>query len=67
MPDVTVTDHGTIVAFTFNSDAAKQFADEQIQAESWQYFYFDTLCVDARYAEDLVTGMQNDGLTVEVN
>lgn len=66
MPDVTVTDHGSIVAFTFNSDAAREFADEQIQAGPWQYFG-GALCVDARFAEGLVIGIQDDGLTVEVN
>ena len=64
MFDVTVQDHGSITAFVFNTGAAQDFAEEKLQAESWQYLG-GSLCVDTRYAGDLIVGMEDDGLTVE--
>jgi hypothetical protein len=64
MADVQVDNQGTIVAITPLSDAAREWLNENVQAESWQWVG-DTLGVEPRYAGPLLEGMQAAGLTVE--
>jgi hypothetical protein len=61
--DVRVRNEGSIVMFTPVSDAAKTWFDENVHHEVWQWFG-ESLCVEWRYAEDLIEGLLNEGLIV---
>ena len=61
--DVEVVFHGSVVAFHLLSQDAKNFVDENVAAEGWQ-FMGDALCVDFRFAENLAEGMRENGLEV---
>lgn len=62
-PDFTVVDHGSIVQFFFNTPEAKEFIDNNVELEGWQ-FMGKSFNVDHRYAEGLINGIMNDGLTI---
>jgi hypothetical protein len=62
--DATIIDQGTIVAIMPNTTAAKEWLRENCQTESWQWLGI-TLCVEPRYAADLVAGMKEADLTIE--
>lgn len=64
--DVTVDNQGTIVALTLNTDAALAWVEENVGSESWQWLGERTLCVEPRYAHDLVDGLLAADLTVGV-
>lgn len=57
----SVIDQGTMVGFYPHSDEAKQFIEENVQAESWQWLG-PILWADHRMACDLYTGLQQAGL-----
>ena len=63
LPDVTVRDEGTIVQFIPNSDAARAWFKENVQAEGWQWMG-PALCVDARPAQDLAQRLEEEGFTI---
>lgn len=60
-PDIQVENGGTLFLFRPLTDKAKQWLDENVQAESWQW-YGPALVVDHRYAVELALGAQKDGL-----
>lgn len=62
--DVAILDQGSLVGFRPLTDAAKTFIAENVQAESWQWLG-RTLMVEHRFADNLIAGMQADGLVVE--
>jgi len=65
MPDVQVNDCGSVVQLRPMTTAAKEWIEEYVQTESWQWMG-DTLCVDSRFAGDLIDGMCGSGLSVNV-
>lgn len=59
--DINVVFHGTIVQFFLNTPAAKAwFEDNAPDALP----FGSTVCVETRFAEDILNGMLNDGLEV---
>lgn len=62
-PDVSVTNEGTIFLFTANTEAAREWISEQVQADA--HWFCDALAVEHRFACDLARGMAEDGLTLE--
>lgn len=63
MPDIRVEDHGTIARFTPLSDSGREFLQTEVSSEGWQWFG-GGLCVDHRYAGDLMTACLENGLEV---
>jgi hypothetical protein len=59
--DFSVTDHGTLVAISPLTDTAREWIDENVVSEGWQWMG-GSLFVEHRYAEDLVSGMVDAGL-----
>jgi len=53
----SVIDQGSMIGFYPHSKEAKQFIDENVHAESWQWLG-PILWVDHRMACDLYTGLQ---------
>ena len=63
MPDVLTDNFGSIVGITPMTPIAREWIDENCQTEPWQWLG-GTLNVDRRYADDLVEGMAEAGLTI---
>ena len=53
MTDFHIADHGSIVTIRPVSEAAREWLDENVDAEPWQWLG-GALCVDHRFARDLV-------------
>jgi len=62
--DVQITNHGTMFFFWPKNDKARQWVDENIPLESWQWHGDEAFAVDGRYALDLAQGMIDAGLEV---
>lgn len=63
--DVTVSGGGTIYLFHLESDTARDWVDDQVQLEGWQWLG-RAFAVEHRYVGALIEGMLADGLRVEV-
>jgi len=61
--DVLVDNQGTIMVLTPQTQKAKDWFDENVEAEGWQWIG-DGLGVDHRMAENLLQGILTSGLTV---
>jgi hypothetical protein len=60
-PDVLVNNEGTVYCFTALTPRAKQWFDENVETEAWQWF--DATCVvDHGFALGLAVGMEDAGL-----
>ncbi len=62
--DVSTDLQGTIFAFHVNTPAGREWFAENVETESWQWLG-NTLGVEPRYAERIVQGLQDAGLTVD--
>ena len=65
MADVKIEDCGSIVMFDPVTPEAKEWVDENVGLESWQWLG-NRFSVDHRYADNLIEGMTGDGLEVGV-
>lgn len=63
MSDLSAVSHGSIVTVTPLTEAARQWIDDHVDHEGWQWFGY-SLCVEPRYVGALLEGAQADGLTV---
>lgn len=61
--DALVENHGTIMLICLNSQAARDWADDNIGTDA-QYFGRHSLVVEPRYAHPIVAGMREAGLEV---
>lgn len=52
-----VRDEGSVVALTPLTDAASEWLDANVQAESWQWLG-NALVIDHRYAQDILDGIE---------
>ena len=64
MADVEVKNEGPVVLLIPMSDRGEAWIDDNLQLEGWQW-YGNAAAVEARYADPIVLGMQDDGLEVE--
>jgi len=62
--DVVVENHGSLFAFTPVTAEARDWFSENVASEGWQWLG-PSLCVDHRYAPDLVAGLVAAGLEVQ--
>ena len=58
--DVVIKNEGTVWAFTAQTSRAKQFIDENVQTESWQWLG-KSLVVEHRYAQGLIDLLIEEG------
>lgn len=63
VPDVTVRYFGSQFLVTPETPAAKAWVAENVQLEGWQWMG-KAFAVDQHFIENLVDGMQADGLVV---
>ena len=65
MTDITIINEGSLVGFQLNTLAARQWFEENVGAEGWQWMG-TTLWVDHRYANAIADGVAEAGLELEV-
>jgi len=63
MSDFQIADHGSIISIRPLNEAACQWLDENVVSELWQWVQ-SALCVEARFARDLIIEIEQAGLTV---
>jgi len=63
-PDVLVANAFTTFVFTPMTAGAKEWCDEHVQSEPWQWLGA-SLVVETRYAWGLAQGMRDAGLVLE--
>ena len=63
MSDFQIADHETVISIRPLNDAARQWLDENVVSEPWQWVQ-GALCVEARFARDLIIEIEQAGLTV---
>lgn len=61
--DVEVKDEGSLILLIPKNSEAKQWMNDNLGLEEWQW-YGGGAAIEYRYADDIIEGMQNDGLTV---
>ena len=64
--DVQIENYGSIWLITPMTASARQWIEENVGAESWQWIG-GRLDVEPRYIENLANGMQAAGLSVSLN
>ena len=63
MSDFQITDQGSIFLIRPLNEAARQWLDENVVAEPWQWVQ-GALCVDARFARELVAEITDAGFEI---
>jgi hypothetical protein len=61
MPDFIATNHGSIFTLTPCTEGAQGWIDEHIDTEEAQFFG-KALVVEHRYIDDILHGIEQDGL-----
>lgn len=62
--DVDVAGHGSVFVFGLKTDAAREWVNENVALEDWQWFGQSRFAVDHRYAAPLAHAMREAGLVV---
>ena len=63
MSDFSISDHGTVISIRPLNDVARQWLDENVVSEPWQWVQ-GALCVDARFDRDLIIEIEEAGFEV---
>ena len=63
MSDFQIADRGSIISIRPLNEAARQWLDENVVAEPWQWVK-DALCVEARFARDLLREIEESGFEI---
>ena len=64
MNDITYRDEGTVILFTFLSEAAQSFSDDHINWESWQQLGPHSFAADRRPGIELIEVLRAEGFKV---
>ena len=62
--DIRVENGGSVVLLVPATDDAKDWLESNVGADNGYQPYWPTCVVEARYADDILAGMLNDGLEV---
>jgi hypothetical protein len=63
MPDFLIADHGSIITIAPVSEAARQWLDENVASEPWQWLG-GALSVEHRCASDLMDAIEAAGFDI---
>ena len=63
MSDFQIADHGSIISIRPLNDAARQWLDENVVSELWQWVQ-GALCVEPRFARDLIIAIEEAGFEI---
>jgi hypothetical protein len=62
-PDVNVDRHGTVASITPLTQRAREWVEENVKTEGWQW-QGPTFTVESAYVDEIVAGMTQAGLRV---
>jgi hypothetical protein len=62
--DFRVDNHGSILLIVPLSASGREWLKENIGADNGYQPYFPTVIVEPRFLDDIITGIQRDGLVV---
>jgi hypothetical protein len=65
MVDVLVRNEGSVVIVTPQTDAAKEWVEENVETSGWQWLG-GGFAVEPRMLDNLLEGMDADGLELEL-
>ena len=65
-PDFELQNHGSIFLLIPQSISARIWVDDHIGKDNGYQPYYPTVVVEHRYVSDIVEGIQNDGLAVQL-
>lgn len=66
MTDITYRDEGTVILFTIQNDTTKQWVDDNLNLEGWQWVGPYAFAIDHRPARQLIEQLRElEGFTVE--
>jgi len=65
-PDISVENHGSIVLVIPQTDAAREWIEANVSRDDGFHPSWPTLVVEPRYVADIVNGVVDAGLRVEV-
>jgi hypothetical protein len=65
-PDFVVESHGSIFLVKPLTHSATSWIEEHIGQDNGYQPYFPTVVVEHRYIADIITGIQSDGLAVQL-
>jgi hypothetical protein len=63
MSDFQIADHGTIISIRPLNPAARQWLDENVVSEPWQWVQ-GALCVETRFTRVLVVELEEGGFEI---
>ena len=63
MSDFQIADHGMIILIRPLTEAARQWLDENVVSEPWQWVQ-GALCVETRVARDLIIEIEQAGFEI---
>jgi hypothetical protein len=63
MSDFTISDQGSIIQIRPLNDAARQWLDENVVSEPWQWVQ-GARCVETRFARDLIKEIEEAGFEI---
>lgn len=63
--DIQITNCGNIFMFAMLTKAARDWVEEHVQLEGYQFMGKESFAVEHSYAENLADGMMGDGLVVQ--
>jgi hypothetical protein len=66
MSDFQIADHGSFISIRPLNEAARQWLDENVVSELWQWVQ-GALCVEARFARDLLSRSKRPGSRSALN
>lgn len=66
MPDFHISNQGSIVMITPVTSVAKEWVDENVQLDSWQWLGI-SFAVEHRYAAGLIEGLHEADFELEVS
>ena len=63
MNDFQIANHGTVISIRSLHEAARQWLDENVVSEPWQWVQ-GALCVETRFARDLIIEIEEAGFEI---
>lgn len=65
MKDFQINNHGSIIILVPQSQAAEKWVEDKIGSGNGYQPYWPSVIIEPRYIDDIIEGIQLDGLVVE--
>lgn len=63
--DFELSDQGSIVLLSPNTESARQWVEDNIGADNGYQPYYPTVIMEHRFADNVISGLQSDGLSIQ--